>query len=154
MRPAAFKRHSILIQSIVHIFSIIWQSEHYHKEVPAVSFLRISEKSRSPSNPSRISLRVSKTDCVSFLLSRQGQWSQLLNLKKYPYMRALHYFINLDELPRVTETVSYVYSENIFLRHTYSKDSQMLKGSKIGDLLNRSLIGLPCNTSGSLALRK
>lgn len=80
--------------------------------------------------------------------------SQLLNLKKYPYMRALHYFVNLDELPRVTETVSYVYSENSYLRHTYSKDSQTIKGSKIGDLLNRSLIGLPCNTSGTLNLRR
>lgn len=80
--------------------------------------------------------------------------TQLLNLKKYPYMSALHYFINLDELPRVAETVSYVYSENIYLRHTYSKDSQMIKGSKIGDLLNRSLIGLPCNLNGELSLRK
>lgn len=80
--------------------------------------------------------------------------TQLLNLKKYPYMRALHYFINLDELPRVTETVSYVYSENIYLNHTYSRDAQMIKGSKIGDLLNRSLIGLPCNSSGELPLRK
>lgn len=69
-------------------------------------------------------------------------------------MRALHYFINLDELPHVAETVSYVYSENIHLRHTYSKDNQTIKGTKIGDLLNRSIIGLPCKLSGELSLRK
>jgi hypothetical protein len=46
-----------------------------------------------------------------FILEKQTEakrkMNQLLNLQKYPYSRAAHYFFNLDEFPRSPSTVSY-----------------------------------------------
>lgn len=57
--------------------------------------------------------------------------NQLLNLKKYPFGRAVHYFFNLDEFPRASQTVSYVINEHNIFNHTYSKDCRLIKETRI-----------------------
>lgn len=78
----------------------------------------------------------------------------LINLKKYPFGRAVHFFFNLDQFPRATDTVSYVINEQNAFGHTYSRDNLMIKDNTIGDVVNRKLMGLPVNLTGDLPSRK
>lgn len=72
------------------------------------------------------------------------------NLKKYPYTRALHYFVNLDELPRYKESVSYAFNRQLLLKATFSREQRCIGHLPLGEVLNRTLIGLPLNKSGRL----
>lgn len=60
-------------------------------------------------------------------MESKRKMNQLLNLKKYPFGRAVHYFFNLDEFPRASDSMSYVINEHNIFNHTYSKDSQLIK---------------------------
>lgn len=41
-------------------------------------------------------------------MSAKFKMNHLINLRKYPFGRSLHYFFDLDDLPRAPSTVSYV----------------------------------------------
>ena len=64
-------------------------------------------------------------------MESKRKMKQLLNLKKYPFGRAVHYFFNLDDLPRASDTVSYVINEKNYFNHTYSKDEKIINLTKI-----------------------
>ena len=75
-------------------------------------------------------------------------------MKRYPYCRAIHYFYDIDYLPRAIGTVSYALDNNNSLNNTFSKDSTIILGTPRKDILNRHLVGLPMNCTGELPTRK
>lgn len=60
-----------------------------------------------------------------------------MNLKKYPFCRAVHYFFDLDVLPRVKGHLSYVIDSSNALGNTFSNDVRELNGVTYGAVLNR-----------------
>ena len=66
----------------------------------------------------------------------------------------MHYFVDLDNFPRIDGHISYALNQSNYFSLTFSKDENSLKGCQVGDVLNRNLFGLPCNESGSLPTRK
>jgi len=68
---------------------------------------------------------------------------QLLNLKKYPFHRAVHYFFDLNIFPRCEGHISYAIDQNNALQNTFSNDQNELKKCNYGSILNRKLFGLP-----------
>lgn len=79
---------------------------------------------------------------------------QLINLKKYPYVKAVHYFFDLDTFPRLSEHSSYVEDKLNCLNNSYSQDVGAIQDTKRGDILNRRYFGLPINLSTSSAIRR
>lgn len=47
---------------------------------------------------------------------------QILNLRKYPFCRAVHYFYPLDDFPRLSGHVSYAVDHNNALGNTFPRD--------------------------------
>jgi len=74
--------------------------------------------------------------------------TQINNLKRYPYCRAIHYFYDIDSIPRAIGTVSYALDNKNYLNNTFSKDSVSILGTPRKMILNRNLIGLPMNCTG------
>jgi hypothetical protein len=79
---------------------------------------------------------------------------QLINLKKYPYARAVHYFFDLDTFSRLPEHPSYVDDVLNRLNNSYSQDVRAIRDIKRGDILNRRYFGLPISLSTSSAIRR
>jgi len=79
---------------------------------------------------------------------------QLINLKKYPYGRAFHYFFDLDTFPRLSEHSSYADDGLNRLGNSYSQDVLVIKDIKRGDILNRRYFGLPISLFVSSSIRR
>ena len=79
---------------------------------------------------------------------------QIINLKKFPFCRAVHYFFDLDTFPRVKGHVSYATNDQNALKNTFSKDKLMLNTITYGDVLNRKMFGLPLSSHSNQTIRK
>lgn len=77
-----------------------------------------------------------------------------MNMKKYPFCRAVHYFLDLDSFPRVPGHISYALDQNNQLKNTFSNDGKELNSITYGDVLNRRIFGLPVNSQKEVNIMK
>ena len=77
-----------------------------------------------------------------------------MNLKRYPFCRAVHYFFDPDVFPRVKGHLSYVEDPSNALGNTFSNDVRELNEVTYGSVLNRKMFGLPFCPHNELMVRK
>ena len=74
----------------------------------------------------------------------QRRMRTLHNLQKFSYARGHTYCFDLEEtFPRVEGHPSYALDEHNAFNHTFSQEGREFGGSKLGQLMNRKLFGLP-----------
>ena len=78
-------------------------------------------------------------------MENKMRYQQVANLRKYPFCRAVHYFFNLDDFPRVPGHLSYVADDSNALKNTFSNDFNELNQVTYGQVLNRRMFGLAVN---------
>ena len=87
-------------------------------------------------------------------MENKMRYQQVANLRKYPFCRAVHYFFNLDDFPRVPGHLSYVSDDSNALKNTFSNDCNELNQVTYGQVLNRRMFGLPVNANSEIVVKK
>lgn len=72
------------------------------------------------------------------------KFSRAANNKKfYPFTRGYHYQCDIETLPRIIGTVSYAHDNINALNIHFSHDEDLIQGTPVSKILNRSMVGLP-----------
>lgn len=72
-----------------------------------------------------------------------------MNLRRFPYSRAYHYFFDLNNFERDPQSVTYAIDPHNAFRSTFSKEEKLIGGSKIKDIINRKYFVLPVDRAES-----